>query len=107
MTKQAKHTPLPWDIHEGEDYLSIFNTNEKNQDSDVLLLELPSARDEENARFIVRACNNHYQLVGNLGATTEILEILHAKSDSEETRKLLGTLIVANRDILARAKGGA
>jgi hypothetical protein len=60
-----------------------------------------------NAAIIVKAVNCHDELVGHLGATTEILEILHAKSESENTRKLLGTLIVANRDMLTKAKGEA
>ncbi len=78
-----------------------------SEDGIVLIAETYGPTCLERAAFIVKAVNNYDILYSTLGATTEILEILHAKSDHEETRKLLGILIVNNRDTLAKARGEA
>lgn len=55
MTQEKKHIELPWNIHsDWGDTCGISNTNEKN---------VCSLLDKEEAKFIVRACNNFYPLL--------------------------------------------
>lgn len=61
MTQSPKHTPLPWRVFNGE---TIVGNDDKlldysNNDSSVEIAEGVYC---ENAEFIVRACNSHYEL---------------------------------------------
>lgn len=78
MTK-VKHSPLPWSAvysdhteqYENEDwiiYSGVENLCSGNYYS------TPGIKKEEDAAFIIRACNSHYELLAALELTVKMYE---------------------------------
>jgi hypothetical protein len=105
MKTKAQHTPTPWNVVYGFDlWVSSPKTNQfvaevvYDEDKPQSVEEL-----EANAEFIVRACNNHDDLVGTLSECADLLEQAKKYSDksgdvgmaafyasgAEQARKLL------------------
>lgn len=121
---ETKHTPLPWEIHNLTD---IFTRNGATNaagvqcdDNDGWLIadcalgvtmvhgeegDLPSSEQQENTKFIVRACNAHYALIqaleGTLGLLTDAME--HGITTSEGSPDILDVLKAAD-DAISKAK---
>lgn len=97
---QAKHTPLPWTA-EGmaidRKQFEIANTFGGSQDMDGNTIGDAVAR--ENAAFIVRAVNSHYELLGCLKSIIMVLP--------PETRAEIQGHIDSACDAIAKAEGGA
>lgn len=95
MTEQ-KHTPLPWVVNEMDDTF-IETTSGKG------ICEIPSngcydySELDHNAKFIVRACNSHYDLV-------EALEMIVDYLDSDLTTAEC-YILEKTKQALAKAKG--
>lgn len=69
---EDKHSPLPWKTH------SIIRPFYTLLDRDGMALgDFALPRPRENSEFIVRACNNHYQLIEALEAIADINEIIY------------------------------
>lgn len=100
-----KHTPLPWKIHQTEDRLPIPIIGKSCEfiaecSDDGSLIRASQAWD--NARFIVRACNSHYELV-------EALEAIlgdNMTPAGEPGHIDYGQACKMARSALAKAKGG-
>ena len=94
----SKHTPLPWDIsrhsdpncavryvvteENGYEVCSFFNSLEENV---------------ANSEFIMRACNNHYEMLEALKALTADCCTL-GDSISEEEGKALDAIAKAEKE---------
>lgn len=65
------HTPLPWKVSEfdlppGDYQISVIGAGR-------VICDMPSTKevDDANAQFIVKACNNHYDLLNACKAQAE------------------------------------
>ena len=87
-----KHTPLPWKIGstraDGYNFTTIVNEKK------AYIATVDIENETENAAFIVRAVNNHYQLI-------EALEAL-VNADSYELDQMA---IKGARAAISKAKG--
>lgn len=71
---QPTHTPTPYEVHEGDDYLEIFHAHDDTPQSyyrKVAIIMHPDEEDAKTAAFITRACNAHEELVEKLAALLE------------------------------------
>lgn len=59
---KQQHTPTPWEMHQGQDYVHVYGGNFLN-DSEHPLADVTHARD---AAFIVKAVNAYEELVNAL-----------------------------------------
>lgn len=94
MTKEIKHTPLPWKMDGdgfdsvaardfGTDGYCIFSVDDDGCYKDGicdLLNIVDDAESQANAEFIIRACNSHYELLEALKQVNHTLTI-HGKVD--------------------------
>ena len=83
-----KHSPLPWEIencHTGEGcWCRLIKHSEvgwDNQDEidEPYVVNIAGSIPKEDAEFIVKACNMHYELVDALDSAYRILDTWHAK----------------------------
>jgi hypothetical protein len=92
---EVKHTALPW---------SCAPDNEKRPKDDwVLMCEegmLGALLSKENAAFIVRACNSHYDLVEAAEAALSLISDDGKQGGKNWTMRAL-------KDAIAKAKGAA
>lgn len=69
MTQEIKHTPLPWQLDQYDDENIIYVEGDEGDSFPSCYQEIAKNDDWEdgenraNAEFIVRACNNHYDLI--------------------------------------------
>lgn len=86
-----KHSPLPWQVREKQ----ILALN----GDDLFHIETADIFKQEDADFIVRACNSHYELI-------EALEMIIARSKDNKpgTSKVLDMQAIA-MFALTKAKG--
>jgi hypothetical protein len=99
MTQQ-KHTPTPWTLEwECEDTGILKDANGEHITHINGSRYFDDRQDEiahENAAFIVRACNSHYELLASLKACLEVF------GDDAN-----GFIVKKARDAIAMAEGGA
>jgi hypothetical protein len=105
MTK-AKHTPGPY--FAAEDYLDVegwgvFSRQFNPHDNDCVHFVCQAAN-EENAAFIVRACNSHYELLSAAKTLCLYLEDLEAAGYG---RCLDNPIYNRAQAAIAKAEGGA
>ena len=107
MTTQHKHTALPW--KQGiikTDVVIRYETDNGSYEADIArcntTLPNPKETDQANAAFIVRACNNHYQLMKVLKKADEYFKHLNTDSANNDGINNMRGMI---RKILAQAKG--
>lgn len=101
---ETKHTPLPWRLYEGDDYISVGTTDP----SDPLILDTIGQRsndpdrpeDEQvaNAEFIVRAVNSHDDLLAVCRAVLD-------RHSYQGTGEPWPALFEAARAAVAKAEG--
>lgn len=103
MTRQSKHTPLPWKVYYAKNNGQvILGTGEENgcaiqNHSGAFWRDDDEAK--ANAEFVVRACNSHYELL-------EALECLLDKADKEWGKSLVWRVTRDEaRLAIAKAKG--
>lgn len=98
LTAAQKHTPLPWYVREYTNYygFSIMHTDfgcvaERWEE---IYKEDRAKQMAENAAFIVRACNFHYELLTSLENLVNCMEALEA----------LGKVVFSSTQIAKDAK---
>lgn len=102
-----KHSPLPWvfetqlenwELDCGEVGASVFQIIVSKDGGDVFV----GYTDETNAKFIVRACNSHYELIGALeNCRYHLKELYNNVHDGDPEY----TLIQEANSVLSKAKG--
>ena len=92
-----KHTPTPWELHQGEDYIVILRGDETT-DQGIMVDNLV------DAAFIVQACNSHDDL---LAAAELLLQQYDSSGDFTMGGNLTNEPFLMFRAALARAKGEA
>lgn len=98
-----KHTPLPWTQYENGG--QIYNANKS------FVTCVQSTLCQEDAAFIVRACNSHYDLVAALEAVTKELHELSKDEQDDYSVGIRGwsechAKVDAANAALAKAKAG-
>lgn len=112
--KEAKHTPLPWKINgrfvdcsHGEMICEFPQSSDIGTDNeDVREMGVNEKRYQENAVFIVRACNSHYELVEKTHALFTFLDNQagrHLDMEGVQWNRVCAEL----RQAIAKAEGGA
>lgn len=99
---QSKYTPLPWKI----------SKNEANWDSNIIYDALNPIAEcngimlnaEENAQFIIRACNSHYNLLEACKKSLYDCEHAGPRSDSPN---LPDDTILMLKQAIKKAEGEA
>lgn len=107
----AAHSALPWAYEDDGNIVSIFGTAKNGDDWTICDMGLPvdlagmnvdNLSDrilderEANAAFIVRACNNHYQLVSALReAIEELWDRDHSSMDRIQFERANASLFAA------------
>ena len=84
------HTPIPWKIAE---YINNGrairrDTHAKNDNDQRLIVHVKSGNYDANARFIVRACNAHYDLIEALGYCIGFLTGEHSTTEADKAEVL-------------------
>ena len=102
-THKVKHTPLPWRVETKAithpdigDVAVVYMIN--NADESVY-------EQEANAKFIVRACNSHYEL---LEACKEAYELVKNECEAHDKGDISRgdfTLLEELEDVIAKAEG--
>lgn len=65
MPKEIKHTPLPWfAARDFDDSWAVLVT--LNFSGNIRQLSVAKGLTQEDAEFIVRACNTHYKILNDL-----------------------------------------
>lgn len=118
--EETKHTPTPWIVRQKGD--DCFVQGPRNKPDDYADIEVLGDDTNEDfysdeqkladARFIVRACNAHDELVASLDETTHRLiacknHLLHSMVDGELKRKFIEYIdgdIERNRAALRKAR---
>lgn len=113
---ETKHTPGPWVTDERHNYpCDIYANSENGEELIAIACDLDDGgamTDEANARFIVRACNSHEELLAALKRlTAEIAGMIDI--EEPELRRLLGNTNFAciqqrfleAREAIAKAEG--
>jgi len=94
---------LPWKVAE-LDYRAILDS------SGLVAADLriaPSEGCAEAAAFMVRAVNNHAELLDCLNGMVDALNMARLVMRDQETRDLAGQLVADARSVLAKASGAA
>lgn len=104
MTK-TKHTPLPWFIMDYMDYEETKQVaiSDETATRYIAVLDDNDETDEANAAFIVRACNNHYELLEALENAANVLAGI-ATGDLKTIDRDSPALLKA-RTAIAKAEG--
>lgn len=122
---ERKHTPLPWEV----DGYTIWISHEEQQccgrwrcevsdagepvgdpqccgepDIAELQVEIAHTGSRDDAAFIVRACNSHYDLIEALG---EAEQLISGDLTGPEWKRACNAFLKRARAILAKAKGEA
>ena len=61
MKPQTKHAKTPWELHEGQDYISFWANKQRDSVLGEILCSPEYVRND--AQFIIKAVNNHEKLV--------------------------------------------
>ena len=100
-----KHTELPWKIHyDGEDYM-IYNDKDEPVGDIMSIFEYTGQTidiQRENAEFIVKACNEHYERIEREKKLIEALDKIGAVLSRNLTEK---NKIAKINDILSDIEG--
>lgn len=80
MSEETKHAPLPWAVDSDPARIDCERFIEDANGNDVAACDVANvtAKDEDNAAFIVRACNAHEELLRQLETVLACLEIVGA-----------------------------
>ncbi len=113
---KEQHTATPWHVSGNAIYATISPLHPKAEKSGIKLAEmsdrgtLMAESQKNNAAFIVRACNSHYDLLAALershGALQSMWQILHAHGIAGNFQKSLDKLMEENIAAIAKAEGG-
>ena len=94
----SKHTKVEWKLHGmeanvivGVDHITIADVNARNRSKE---------KNQANAEFIIRACNNHYQLLECLK------EINRTATIWRGTKYREGILLEKCQQVITNAEGG-
>ena len=68
---KLNHTQLPWELEDDED--SCYTSIGHYDDRGIMSLVVCRMHGIDDAEFIIRACNAHYDLLGALKLATSIL----------------------------------
>ena len=98
----TEHSPLPFTENEG----SIFSADGRYPIATIKLAKFDSDTYHANAAFILRACNNYYDMLEALERAIEIIHIWHGKEQWEIYNQQSPEMIQINTAI-AKAKGEA
>ena len=102
MTK-AQHTPGPWEIGLDDEPMDGVKGIEINGDDGKITIAYVMAQeithytpiDRANARFIVTACNSHYELLEELERAAQLMENYARQFESDR---------LANQQMLEHAQ---
>ena len=113
---ETKHTPMPWIVtDERHDLIAIgaecrrFSccvVNGPNPSSYADKAGIAQAAEQKaNAEFIVRACNAHDELLEQLKAVTESLNMARLVMTDPQTRALAGEIVESARATITKVEG--
>ena len=101
METQAKHTPTPWKMSETAPTSGNYEVHTE-EDTIAYISGMTAPNSEENAEFIVKACNSHAGLVRQLGSAYTALLM----NDGPERASMeYQALLIFCRGAIASARG--
>lgn len=80
-----KHTPTPWTYNKLDKWNYITRNNSTSLKNIIATIEQNGDDEESNAKFIVKAVNNHEGLVNNLKLANKIIyEVINKRITNQE-----------------------